>query len=127
DLEVRHEKLEEFDLDDISVSSESDEEDDLAQYTFPKYAATYFQGSATHTHIQRVLQHPLLYHEDEVDTAASLAVWIIILRFMGVLQEPKTFTQDNRTRNDAIMTQIHDSHNKRSKKILDMHQPVGQV
>eukprot|EP00061_Rhincodon_typus_P011459 g36480.t1 len=126
DVEVKQEKLEEFDLDNISVPSESDEEDDLTQYTFPKYAATYFQGSATHTHVQKALRHPLLYHEDEVDIAASLAVWNIILRFMGDLQEPKTFTQNNRTRDSSTITEIYDSQVKRSKEHLDMNQPMGQ-
>ncbi|XP_051874537.1 unconventional myosin-VIIa-like [Pristis pectinata] len=59
DLKVTHQKLEEFDLDDTSLSSDSGEEDDLAQYTFPKYAATYFQGSSTPTHIRHPLRHPL--------------------------------------------------------------------
>ncbi|XP_059506948.1 unconventional myosin-VIIa-like [Stegostoma tigrinum] len=125
-VEVKPQKLEEFDLDDISVPSESDEEDDLTQYTFPKYAATYFQGSATHTHIQKALRHPLLYHDDEVDIAASLAVWNIILRFMGDLQEPKTFTQNDRTHNSPSGTEIYDSQVKGSKEHLDMNQPVGQ-
>ncbi|XP_038672457.1 unconventional myosin-VIIa-like isoform X3 [Scyliorhinus canicula] len=102
DLEVKQEKLEEFDLDDTSLSSGSDEEDDLAQYTFPKYAATYFQGSSTHTHIQRALRHPLLFHEDDVDILASLAIWNIILRFMGDLQEPRTFAQASERHNKSL-------------------------
>ncbi|XP_078066252.1 unconventional myosin-VIIa-like [Mustelus asterias] len=106
DLEV---KQEEFDLDDISLLSESDEEDDLAQYTFPKYAATYFQRSSTHTHIQRALRYPLLFHEDEVDSLASMAVWNIILRFMGDLPEPRTFAQASEKRNNSIgkMSKVH--------------------
>ncbi|XP_067897907.1 unconventional myosin-VIIa-like isoform X2 [Heterodontus francisci] len=115
DLEVKREKLEEFDLDDISISPDSDEEDDLAQYTFPKYAATYFQGTSTHTHIQRALRHPLLFHEDAVDALASVAVWNIILRFMGDLPEPKTFHQVSEKCNKSIMTQIYDTLGKKSK------------
>ncbi|XP_067851710.1 unconventional myosin-VIIa-like [Heptranchias perlo] len=115
DLEVQQEKLEEFDLDDISLSSDSDDEDDLAQYTFPKYAATYFQRTSTHTHIHRALRHPLLFHEDEIDALASLAVWNIILRFMGDLPEPKTFAQDSEKSNGSIMTQIYDTLGKTSK------------
>lgn len=41
--------------------------DDLAEYTFPKFAATYFQKSASHTHSRRPLRYPLLYHDDEAD------------------------------------------------------------
>ncbi|XP_078420756.1 unconventional myosin-VIIa-like [Cetorhinus maximus] len=109
DLEVKQEKLDEFDLDDMSLSSESDEEDDLAQYTFPKYAATYFQGSSTHTHIQRALRRPLLFHEDEVDVLASMAVWNIILRFMGDLPEPRTFAQTSEKHSNSLgkMSKVH--------------------
>lgn len=52
----------------IPITVELDEEaDDLAQYTFPRFAATYFQGSATYIHIRRPLRHPLLYHDEKDD------------------------------------------------------------
>uniref|UniRef100_UPI00398F769D unconventional myosin-VIIa-like n=1 Tax=Pristiophorus japonicus TaxID=55135 RepID=UPI00398F769D len=126
DLEVKLEKVEEFDLDNSSLSSDSEEEDDLAQYTFPKYAATYFQGSSTHTHIQRALHHPLLFHEEEVDFLASLAVWNIILRFMGDLPEPKSFVQASEKSNDSIMTQIYDTLGKKSKVLMVPNQAVHE-
>uniref|UniRef100_A0A4W3IWG1 Myosin VIIBb n=1 Tax=Callorhinchus milii TaxID=7868 RepID=A0A4W3IWG1_CALMI len=114
DLEEKREKLEESDLDDYPLSQE--EEDDLARYTFPSFAATYFQGSVTHTHSRKPLRHPLLFHDDEVDILASLAVWNIILRFMGDLPEPKQYTQKSEPRNDSsIMTQIYDSLGKKSQ------------
>ncbi|XP_069752500.1 unconventional myosin-VIIa-like [Narcine bancroftii] len=125
DLEVNQQKLEEFDLDDISLSSDSNDEDDLSQYTFPKYAATYFQGSATPTHIRRPLRHPLLFHEDWIDVLASLAVWNIILRFMGDLPEPKALGKDSKT-GDSIMTQIYDSLGKRSKAYLPTNQTAAK-
>ncbi|XP_061492399.1 unconventional myosin-VIIb isoform X2 [Rhineura floridana] len=91
DLETKIQtyKPNEVDLDMIPMAIELEEEeetDDLAEYTFPKFAATYFQGSSTHTHIRRPLHHPLLYH-DENDDMASLEVWTVILQFMGELPE----------------------------------------
>lgn len=44
-----------------------EEEEDLSEYKFSKFAATYFQGVSTHTHIRRPLKQPLLFHEDEGD------------------------------------------------------------
>ena len=41
-------KLPEVDLDTVPMMEEP--EDDLAEYTFPKFAVTYFQKSASHTH-----------------------------------------------------------------------------
>uniref|UniRef100_A0A4W3IKH2 Myosin VIIBb n=1 Tax=Callorhinchus milii TaxID=7868 RepID=A0A4W3IKH2_CALMI len=126
DLEEKREKLEESDLDDYPLSQE--EEDDLARYTFPSFAATYFQGSVTHTHSRKPLRHPLLFHDDEVDILASLAVWNIILRFMGDLPEPKQYTQKSEPRNDSsIMTQIYDSLGKKSQVRMSSKTSVYEV
>ncbi|KAK2109188.1 Unconventional myosin-VIIb [Saguinus oedipus] len=68
DLESKTEKLPEVDLDAIPMVEEPEEDvDGLAEYTFPKFAVTYFQKSASHTHIRRPLRYPLLYHEDDAD------------------------------------------------------------
>ena len=68
DLEARTQKLPEVDLDTVPMVEEYEEDvDGLAEYTFPKFAATYFQKSASHTHIRRPLRYPLLYHEDDAD------------------------------------------------------------
>uniref|UniRef100_A0A8B9I3N2 Myosin VIIB n=1 Tax=Anser brachyrhynchus TaxID=132585 RepID=A0A8B9I3N2_9AVES len=109
DLETKPHRLEEVDLDTIPMSVELEEETDgLEEYTFPKFAATYFQGSSTHTHIRRPLRHPLLYHDDKDNVLASLVVWVIILRFMGDLPEPAMFAR-NVTKNSSVMTQIYDT------------------
>ncbi|XP_039203056.1 unconventional myosin-VIIb isoform X1 [Crotalus tigris] len=106
-------KLNEIDLDMIPITIELDEEsDDLAQYTFPKFAATYFQGSATYTHIRRPLRHPLLYHDEKDDILASLAVWTIILQFMGDLPER---VQNINSKRSSKETQIYESFGKISK------------
>ena len=68
DLEERTQKLPEVDLDTVPMTGEPEEDaDDLAEYTFPKFAVTYFQKSASHTHIRRPLRYPLLYHEEDAD------------------------------------------------------------
>lgn len=48
-----------------------DEHEDLSEYKFFKFAATYFQGVSTHTYIRRPLKQPLLFHEDEGDQLVS--------------------------------------------------------
>uniref|UniRef100_A0A663M3J3 Myosin VIIB n=1 Tax=Athene cunicularia TaxID=194338 RepID=A0A663M3J3_ATHCN len=110
DLETKSNKLNEVDLDMVPMSVELEEEaDGLEEYTFPKFAATYFQGSSTHTHIRRQLRHPLLYHEDKDNVLASLVVWVIILRFMGDLPEPAMFAKNATTNSGSMMTHIYDT------------------
>ena len=80
DLETKPSKLEEVDLDMIPMSVELEEEaDGLEDYTFPKFAATYFQGSSTHTHIRKPLRHPLLYHDDKDNVLVSCSLLINLL------------------------------------------------
>ncbi|KAM7104181.1 unconventional myosin-VIIb isoform 2-T2 [Molossus nigricans] len=94
DLETKTQHLPEVDLDTVPMVEEAEEDTDgLAEYSFAKFAATYFQKSASHTHIRKPLRHPLLYHEDDADCSAALAVWSIILRFMGDLPEPVLFAR----------------------------------
>ncbi|MEE6526991.1 hypothetical protein FKM82_027989, partial [Ascaphus truei] len=60
--------LDEIDLDTIPMDLAPEKDmDHLAEFTFPKFAATYFQGSATDTHTRKPLHQPLLYHEDHGD------------------------------------------------------------
>ncbi|EPQ15928.1 Myosin-VIIb [Myotis brandtii] len=94
DLETKTRQLPEVDLDAVpAVDEPEDDRDGLAEYSFPKFAATYFQKSATHTHVRKPLRYPLLYHEDDADCSAALAVWSVILRFMGDLPEPVLFAR----------------------------------
>lgn len=68
DLDVKTQKLHEVDLDTVPMTAMPEEDvDGLAEYTFPKFAVTYFQKSASHTHIQKPLRYPLLYHENDTD------------------------------------------------------------
>uniref|UniRef100_A0A8C0ZHU8 Myosin VIIB n=1 Tax=Cyanistes caeruleus TaxID=156563 RepID=A0A8C0ZHU8_CYACU len=124
DLETKPNKLEEVDLDMVPMSLELEEEaHGLEEYTFPKFAATYFQGSSTHTHIRRQLRHPLLYHDDKDNVLASLAVWVIILRFMGDLPEPPMFAKSATTKSSSVMTQIYDTLGRKNQVQLRTDSP----
>lgn len=124
DLEVKTQKLHEVDLDTVPMMAMPEEEvDSLAEYTFPKFAVTYFQKSASHTHIQKPLRYPLLYHENDTDHSAALDVWIIILRFMGDLPEPVVYGRNSLT-GSSVMRQIHD---KLGKDSVTQHNRSSQV
>ena len=45
--------------------------EDLTEYRFPKFAATYFQGAATHSYLRRLLKQPLLALKNEQDRQVS--------------------------------------------------------
>ncbi|XP_073437267.1 unconventional myosin-VIIb [Dendrobates tinctorius] len=107
-MDLDSQSLDEIDLDTLPLELEK-EMDHLSEFTFPKFAATYFQGSATDTHIRKTLHQPLLYHEDHGDVIASLTVWKIILRFMGDLPEPALYTPRSRSENSSVLTQIYDT------------------
>uniref|UniRef100_A0A669PYX4 Myosin VIIA n=1 Tax=Phasianus colchicus TaxID=9054 RepID=A0A669PYX4_PHACC len=121
-------ELEEEDL-DAALPLPEEEEEDLSEYKFAKFAATYFQGTTTHTYIRRPLKQPLLYHEDEGDQLAALAVWITILRFMGDLPEPKYHTaMSDGGEKIPVMTKIYETLGKKTyKKELQALQGEGEV
>uniref|UniRef100_A0A670ZBQ1 Myosin VIIA n=1 Tax=Pseudonaja textilis TaxID=8673 RepID=A0A670ZBQ1_PSETE len=127
DLERVGRVLEEDDL-DMALPLPEEEEEDLSEYKFAKFAATYFQGTTTHTYVRRPLKQPLLYHEDEGDQLAALAVWITILRFMGDLPEPKYHTaMSDGSEKIPVMTKIYETLGKKSyKKELQALQSDGE-
>ncbi|MGH0180352.1 UNVERIFIED_CONTAM: hypothetical protein FKN15_003741 [Acipenser sinensis] len=128
DLEHAQKEMEEEDLDD-SLPLPEEEEEDLSEYKFAKFAATYFQGTTTHTYVRRPLKQPLLYHEDEGDQLAALAVWITILRFMGDLPEPKYHTaMSDGSEKIPVMTKIYETLGKRTyKRELQALQVEGEA
>ncbi|XP_073681347.1 unconventional myosin-VIIa isoform X1 [Garra rufa] len=102
---------------DEALPLPDDEEEDLSEYKFAKFAATYFQGNATYTYIRRPLKQPLLFHEDEGDQLAALAVWITVLRFMGDLPEPKYHISiSDGSEKIPVMTKIYETLGKRTYK-----------
>uniref|UniRef100_A0A8C2WXG6 Myosin VIIAa n=1 Tax=Cyclopterus lumpus TaxID=8103 RepID=A0A8C2WXG6_CYCLU len=129
DLERTHRELEEEDLDEALPLPEDDEEEDLSEYKFAKYAATYFQGTTTHTYVRRPLKQPLLFHDDEGDQLAALAVWITVLRFMGDLPEPKYHTAiSDGSEKIPVMTKIYETLGKKTyKRELQALQGEGET
>uniref|UniRef100_A0A8C7YZT8 Myosin VIIAa n=1 Tax=Oryzias sinensis TaxID=183150 RepID=A0A8C7YZT8_9TELE len=129
DLERTHHELMEEDLDEALPLPDDDEEEDLSEYKFAKYAATYFQGTSTYTYVRRPLKQPLLFHDDEGDQLAALAVWITVLRFMGDLPEPKYHTAINDgSEKIPVMTKIYETLGKKTyKRELQALQANGEV
>ncbi|XP_034557691.1 myosin VIIAa [Notolabrus celidotus] len=129
DLERTHQELEEEDLDEALPLPEDDDEEDLSEYKFAKFAATYFQGTTTHTYVRRPLKQPLLFHDDEGDQLASLAVWITVLRFMGDLPEPKYHTAiSDGSEKIPVMTKIYETLGKKTyKRELQALQGEGET
>ncbi|XP_068084788.1 myosin-VIIa [Anabrus simplex] len=81
------------------------EKEDLSQYNFRKYAATYFRGNINGQYSKRHIRHSLLELPLPVDQLAAQALWVTILRFMGDLPEPR---YDNPpSDNLPVMTRIN--------------------
>ena len=52
--------------------------EELKEYTFEKFAATYFQGQNSSVFINHKLDRPLLYHEESTDNMVSLTMLYIL-------------------------------------------------
>ncbi|XP_070480104.1 unconventional myosin-VIIa isoform X5 [Equus przewalskii] len=128
DLERGRREMVEEDL-DAALPLPDEDEEDLSEYKFAKFAATYFQGTTMHTYTRRPLKQPLLYHDDEGDQLAALAVWITILRFMGDLPEPKYHTaMSDGSEKIPVMTKIYETLGKKTyKRELQALQGEGEA
>ncbi|XP_059044227.1 unconventional myosin-VIIa [Mustela lutreola] len=128
DLEHGRREMVEEDL-DAALPLPDEDEEDLSEYKFAKFAATYFQGTTTHTYTRRPLKQPLLFHDDEGDQLAALAVWITILRFMGDLPEPKYHTaMSDGSEKIPVMTKIYETLGKKTyKRELQALQGEGEM
>lgn len=94
-----------FFLQDITpIQMISEDEEDLSEFKFQKFAATYFQGNVTHQYSRKPLKHPLLPLHTQGDQLAAQALWITILRFTGDLPEPKYHTMDRD--NTSVMSKV---------------------
>ena len=82
----------------------SEDEEDLSEFKFQKFAATYFQGNITHQYSRKPLKHPLLPLHTQGDQLAAQALWITILRFTGDLPEPRFHTMDRDT--TSVMSKV---------------------
>ncbi|XP_070282968.1 unconventional myosin-VIIa [Myotis yumanensis] len=128
DLERGRREMVEEDL-DAALPLPDEDEEDLSEYKFAKFSATYFQGTTTHTYTRRPLKQPLLFHDDEGDQLAALAVWITILRFMGDLPEPKYHTaMSDGSEKIPVMTKIYETLGKKTyKRELQALQGEGEA
>lgn len=86
----------------IQLSTE--DEEDLSEFKFQKFAATYFQGNVTHQYSRKPLKHPLLPLHTQGDQLAAQALWVTILRFTGDLPEPRYHTMDRD--NISVMSKV---------------------
>lgn len=82
----------------------SEDEEDLSEFKFQKFAATYFQGNVTHQYSRKPLKHPLLPLHTQGDQLAAQALWMTILRFTGDLPEPRYHTMDRD--NTSVMSKV---------------------
>ncbi|KAG5675745.1 hypothetical protein PVAND_005623 [Polypedilum vanderplanki] len=82
----------------------SDDDEDLSEFKFQKFATTYFQGNITHYYSRKPLKHPLLPLQTQGDQLAAQALWITILRFTGDLPEPRYHTMDRD--NTSVMSKV---------------------
>ena len=96
---------EQYTLGEDTVVAEKIE--DYSEFTFGKFAATYFQGQTTNTFQTSQIDRPLLYHEDKTDNMAAIAVWITMLRFMGDISEPRLGSKYED--NTPVMNRIYDT------------------
>ncbi|XP_032751556.1 unconventional myosin-VIIa isoform X2 [Rattus rattus] len=128
DLERGRREMVEEDV-DAALPLPDEDEEDLSEYKFAKFAATYFQGTTTHSYTRRPLKQPLLFHDDEGDQLAALAVWITILRFMGDLPEPKYHTaMSDGSEKIPVMTKIYETLGKKTyKRELQALQGEGEA
>ncbi|XP_044016052.1 myosin-VIIa isoform X1 [Aphidius gifuensis] len=111
--ENNHDNADDDDDDDnIDVDNDDDDNnnnanniiEDLTEYKFQKFAATYFQGNITHQYSRKPLKHPLLQLLTQGDQLAAQALWITILRFTGDLPEPRYHTMNRDT--TSVMSKV---------------------
>eukprot|EP00039_Didymoeca_costata_P032095 m.36807 g.36807 ORF g.36807 m.36807 type:complete len:2189 (+) comp9188_c0_seq1:109-6675(+) len=113
--EAEEEAGDEFGFADSRVQTENEE--DISNFKFVKFASTYFQGNANAYYIRRPLKQPLLHIKSPADQQAALSVWITILRFMGDMPEPK-FVANSATdaQGQSVMGRMYKTLGRRSSK-----------
>ncbi len=72
DLEdSRRHHLHEYDIGELKRPEVPEDDEDISQYKFAKFAATYFQANIGHTFKRGVLKAPLLPLKNEGDQLVS--------------------------------------------------------
>lgn len=87
------------------MANENEFAEDLSEYDFRKFAATYFAGNTSYQYSRKPLKRPLLEGDDDINAlwAISRALWITLLRFMGDIPEPRDAGENEVT---PIMTKL---------------------
>ncbi|KAL1490407.1 hypothetical protein ABEB36_013111 [Hypothenemus hampei] len=80
---------------------------DQSEYTFAKYAATYFAYSTGHQHTRKPPKGSLHELPTPDDVLAAQALWMAVLRFMGDLPEPRVQRNSGGSENMPVMTEIN--------------------
>ena len=94
-------------------------DENLDEYIFTKFAATYFQGNASAEYTKKALKQSLLPLRSEGDQLAALAVWITVLRFMGDLADVKVaaVAESRASRdNTSVMSKIYSTLGRKFNK-----------
>uniref|UniRef100_A0A0N4ZLT2 Myosin motor domain-containing protein n=1 Tax=Parastrongyloides trichosuri TaxID=131310 RepID=A0A0N4ZLT2_PARTI len=106
---------------DVSLTNKMFVDEDLSDYQFSKFAATYFNNGISGEYSNVQLKKSLLIHDSLSDEVAGMAIWNMILKFMGDIPDVKS---RNSTTYDSVpvMTQVYNTiqrnhKNKRTSEI----------
>uniref|UniRef100_A0A1I8ID91 Myosin VIIa n=1 Tax=Macrostomum lignano TaxID=282301 RepID=A0A1I8ID91_9PLAT len=113
-------------------------DEDISEYRFAKYAATYFQGNATHTHTRRALKQPLTALKNEGESNCRFGLnktrlknhcRIISFSFMSDLPEPRLTVGDSRDSHTPVMTKIYSTLGRRfnQKEVEEAAKLAGEL
>lgn len=60
------------------MQTTSEDEEDLSEFKFQKFAATYFQGNVTHQYSRKPLKHPLLPLHTQGDQLVCMTLFELV-------------------------------------------------
>ncbi|XP_035917611.1 myosin-VIIa-like isoform X1 [Anopheles stephensi] len=80
--------------------------EDLSDYNFSKFAATYFANNASYQFSKRKLKSSLLDLYSTADVISAQALWITILRFMGDMADAKYEDESDESKHRPVMQRV---------------------
>ncbi|XP_050076412.1 myosin-VIIa-like isoform X2 [Anopheles maculipalpis] len=80
--------------------------EDLSDYNFSKFAATYFANNASYQFSKRKLKSSLLDLYSTADVISAQALWITILRFMGDMADAKYEEENDESKHKPVMQRV---------------------
>ncbi|XP_058123713.1 myosin-VIIa-like isoform X2 [Anopheles ziemanni] len=80
--------------------------EDLSDYNFAKFAATYFANNASYQFSKRKLKSSLLDLSGTADIISAQALWITILRFMGDMADAKYEDESEELKHKPVMQRV---------------------